>query len=337
MFPKNPESSEEWTTQALNIQGSLFERLCQYLILQKSSEWTFRSSKYPVEFPPSFNPISATQTKNSELDLWVTSQVPGLKIELLIECKKNNPEFVDWVFFPCEIVTRPQIRTIQYYSVVGTEEAVQSPPGWWAAKRQILSLEANFIIANDARETRGDYEALKRQLEQPNNQNNQKARRNFTKTANDSITSAAHQIALATQAIIYQEKTNNEARRMSQPVVPLRPPWRHVFLPMIVTTAHLSVCHVHPEDVDLATGEVPLEKVRYERHPFLFFNYALPPALQYQLDDSRVNYRSETEIEQMARLSILVVQSTAFPDILDHLVKMRKDDFDGWLLLPDFP
>src|SRR5258708_16329503 len=93
-----PRTEEEWRTHVLNIHGTPFEQICEYH-LRYASDWTFKSSRYPVEFPPSYSP-QVSQTKNSELDLWGSCFAPGLKIELLMECKKNNPQYTDWVFFP---------------------------------------------------------------------------------------------------------------------------------------------------------------------------------------------------------------------------------------------
>jgi len=93
MSQHNPATEQEWMTQVLNIHGTPFEHLCEHY-LRQAPDWAFRSSRYPVEFPPSYTP-QASLTKNGELDLWGSCLPPGLKIELLVECKKNNPDYTD--------------------------------------------------------------------------------------------------------------------------------------------------------------------------------------------------------------------------------------------------
>lgn len=84
-----PNTDEEFTVQALTIHGAFFERKCQAIITQ-AKDWTLREINYPVEY----------QGKASNLDIWAEKRVAGARLSFPIECKKNNPEFVDWVFFP---------------------------------------------------------------------------------------------------------------------------------------------------------------------------------------------------------------------------------------------
>jgi hypothetical protein len=92
---KEPKTQEEWTLHALNIHGIFFERLCQRLI-SESEGWTVRTTNYPVEFPPPNGPIRG---KESALDIRAERDWPEHRITILIECKKNNTEFVNWIFF----------------------------------------------------------------------------------------------------------------------------------------------------------------------------------------------------------------------------------------------
>jgi hypothetical protein len=151
MLQQFPNNEEQWMTHVLNIHGTPFEHLCQYH-LRQSPDWTFKSSRYPVEFPPSYTP-QVSQTKNSELDLWGTCNPPGLKIELLVECKKNNPDYTDWIFFPVRYPTLPSLLTLGYRSS-------REVGGYWAPYRQTLDLitPPSIAIADDGRETKGNYQ-----------------------------------------------------------------------------------------------------------------------------------------------------------------------------------
>ena len=318
LFPTN---DEEWMTHVLNIHGTMFERLCQHSI-QQSPNWALKCSRYPVEFPPSYTP-QVSQTKNSELDLWGICQCPGIKIELLVECKKNNSDYIDWVFFPTTPSMFPMIRTLKY------QRPSYNLTGPWQAERETLCLVTppSVPVADDGRETKGTYQARWQQL---HNGNGKQTPRDFTKTSNAAITEAAYQIALATQALLLQERRNNDALAQKNQPIPI---WRQVFLPLIVTTANLWTCQFPAEKVDSATGEIPFNEVVYQKHPYLFFTYALPPVLQYHPADNQLEYKSDEEWEQLARFPILVVQSAAFPDLLMHLSRMTRDD-NGRLTLP---
>jgi len=184
MSQQFPTTEEEWRTHVLNIHGTPFEQICEHH-LRHAPDWTFRSSRYPVEFPPSYSP-QVSQTKNSELDLWGNCFSSSLKIELLVECKKNNPEYTDWVFFPTTnpAPTFPSIRGVKY-----------SPPQTdpihpWTANSHILYLvpPTNIPITGDGREIKGDY--------QTRSQQNQNSGKQLIKTSNAAITEAAYQIAL---------------------------------------------------------------------------------------------------------------------------------------------
>jgi hypothetical protein len=329
-----PSSEEEWRTHVLNIHGTPFEHLCHDL-LQESPDWTVRSSRYPVEYPPSFIADMALQTKNSELDLWgtTTRQDFGIKIDLLVECKKNNPEYTDWVFFHPRTDLCPLIQTIQFYEprMHFRSGGVLPPSGLWSFRRKPLPLETNIITTDDGREIKEEYQI--KWLEAAQKKQHSLAK-NLMKTSNTAITDAAYQIALATQAILFQETTNWNDQQKRDPQ-PLRLPWRQVFLPVIVTTARLHTCYFSSTAVDVKTGNVSPDQVQYQEHPYLFFTYALPPALQYQPDDSRAKYRSDGDREQLARFPILVVQSAKFSDLLTYLTQLTKND-DERLMLPKF-
>jgi len=323
MSQNPPATDQEWMPHVLNIHGTPFEQLCEYH-LRRSSDWTFKNSRYPVEFPPSYTP-QVSQTKNSELDLWGLCRPPGLQVELLVECKKNNPEYTDWVFFPTTNLapTFPSIRALKY----GLAETHPTHP--WVVRSDILYLvpPPNIPITGDGRETKGNYQAKWEQSQK----NGKQLPKDFTKTSNAAITDAAYQIALATQALLHQERRNQEALAAGK-VHPM-PSWSHVFLPLIVTTANLWTCQFPAEKVNSITGEIPFSEVQYKTHPYLFYTYALPPILQFHPAEDRSEYRSDAKWEELARFSILVVQSAAFPDLLTHLSRMTKND-DGSLELP---
>jgi len=289
---QSPSTDEEWRTHVLNIHGTPFEHLCQYH-LRQSPDWIFKSSRYPVEFPPSYTPM-VSQTKNRELDLWGTCNLPGLRIELLIECKKNNPDYTDWVFFPAQYPMPPSLRTLEYTNIPQYRASPPTGGGYWESISKTLYLVTppNVAIADDGREIKGTY--------QPS-QSGKQPSRDFTKTSNAAISDAAYQVALATQALLHQERRNQEALAARQ-TYPM-PPWRHVFFPLVVTTANLWICRFPAEKVDMVTGEIPFSEVQYQQHPYLFFTYGLPPILQFHPGDYQLEYRNDERDRKSTRLN----------------------------------
>ena len=90
-----PNTQDEWTLHALNIHGVFFKRACVNLI-GSATNWRVISTNYPVEFPP---PNGPWRGKESSLDIWARRENETHVVDALIECKKANPEFVNWIFF----------------------------------------------------------------------------------------------------------------------------------------------------------------------------------------------------------------------------------------------
>src|SRR2546425_12038665 len=90
-----PVSDHDWTVHSINIHGVFFERWCQKVV-SETQGWSLDSTNYPVEFPSPNGPLRG---KESTLDIRASRVSGDHKLWLLIECKKNNPEFINWVFF----------------------------------------------------------------------------------------------------------------------------------------------------------------------------------------------------------------------------------------------
>lgn len=290
-----PNTDEEFTVQALTIHGAFFERKCQAIITQ-AKNWTLRGINYPVEY----------QGKASNLDIWAEKEEAGARLSFPIECKKNNPEFVDWVFFP-----RPAHSTFDLFvRGIGIEPQV-GQAGNWKISSLRLKMKYDLVVADEGRETKGNYQLIKN-------------RQDRTKTSNTAITDAATQVAIATQSILQQE--DQIVQRLSSAIQQSQrggfSPYASLLcFPTIVTTANLYTCEFKDEDIDLATGEIPWDKARLIKCPYLLFNYALPVALQPSPIVTDITYESYWDAAQnAARMPIFVVQSKALPTFLDRVV-----------------
>jgi hypothetical protein len=234
-MPITLQTQHDWTIHSINIHGLFFERWCQQAVAEAEG-WTLDAVNYPVEFPP---PNGPWRGKESALDIRASRGEPDNRLCLLIECKKNNPEFVDWVFFP-----KSRERATLHFNVSQVANTFREAPDQdWDTVTGISQSRSRFVIADEARETRGNYLELK------------KDSGNKTKTSNHAIQEAANQVSLAKQAVLHEDAQICKRLKNLSPHV--QPPWkRKLYFPAIVTTARLFVCEFDSTAVNPATGEI---------------------------------------------------------------------------------
>ena len=305
-----PISDDDWTIHSLNIHGVFLELWCEKTI-NNDPNWRVKSVHEAVEFPPPQGPVRG---KESHLDIRAERWTNYGLLTLLVECKKANPEFVNWIFFPSQ--STPKTNALIFSEIIITDIS-ESNAGWSGAP--ILRREfpfKNIPFTNEARETRGAYQAYKK---------NDK-----TRTANVAITDAAYQAALGTQSVLYdqikmvQEGSCSTSSR--------RPSWfQQMFLPVVLTTANIFTCESNPSDVDPKTGEIyPYDKAHLIPHDCLLFEYTLPRHLQllpeyFQNDDLLSRLIREMKIDALkkridpTRMYILVVNSGHFSAFLKEI------------------
>jgi len=93
---KYPHDHHSWTVHVLNIHGAVFERWVEHVFEKAGSSWHVVATQFPVEYPP---PRAFSRGFESTLDVWADYRVEKRWLSLLVECKKNDPRFIDWVFF----------------------------------------------------------------------------------------------------------------------------------------------------------------------------------------------------------------------------------------------
>jgi len=293
--PVFPVSDSDWTIHSLNIQGTFFERWCQEII--KKSNWDVVSSNYPVEYPPHNGPFAGEQ---STLDIYAKLAKKTIVLTLLVECKKNNPDFIDWVFFEHSNSNRPKHFT---GSLIANKLLDDTQNKWETTSMLSPMISLEWIPTSDAWETRGSYLEYKKG--------------DKTKTSNAAITQAAHQIALATKAIVNEELNNNIV--LSSRSVEAEKPYDHqIFIPTIVTTAKLYTCKFNSKDIDGANGEIPFSKVTLEEQPYLLYEYPLPVHF-HSVPLDKVGVIKTGNKDFGTRMDILVVNSSKFSEFLSKL------------------
>ena len=292
---QQPESEDEWIIHALNIHGLFLERWCKQVV-EDAPAWRCAATYEPVEFPPGGG-------KESNLDLRVVHDfneaIDGYSR------LKNNPEFIKWIFFPKTKTNgggrgpKTDITAVRQIQIENTPSRLR--PFFRMALKQILS---GLIIADEAREVRGDYVSYK----------DKGGSSNKTKTANNAITEASRQIALATQAIYRKAAEEIDISDSLQQKFP----WAHqIFLPIIVTTAKLFSCQFDPKDVGSMSGEILFDKANLEEQKVLLFEYPLPVHLQLLPTVAGAPISHDERL--YSRMDIMIVQSDYFPKLLQEL------------------
>lgn len=288
-----PVTQDEWTVHALNIHGVFFERQCAVAVAE-TTDWKVLATNYPVEYPPPSGPLRG---KESSLDIWARKDVDtNFVIDVMIECKKANPDFVNWAFFPRSNSAPP--TTFSFANAKNTPNPRGSGP--WTTELQLRNGTTPLDIASDAREVRGDY--LKHQGA------------NKTKTSNAAIQEAAYQVALTCRAVVSEESSLLGRARCS-PEHPA-PPWTEkAYIPIIVTTGELLLVNFSTKSTNLASGEVALNEATLTPVQSVVYEYALPKHLQYS-PAKPLEILKTGDTDTFSRMHILVVRAEGLSSFL---------------------
>jgi hypothetical protein len=295
-MPHSPTTQEDWTIHALNIHGVFFERRCANVVAETPG-WKVLTTNYPVEYPPPNGPFRG---KESSLDIWARrDNDPSAVVDVLIECKKANPDFVNWVFFPKH---ESSTSTPFCYVKSNNTQNIESFPKW-KPETVIQTGATTLSKTNDAREVRGDY--LKHQGN------------NKTKTSNAAIQEAAYQVALAYRAIVQEEQNLLEKACMSSEH-PEPPLLSKSYLPVIVTTANLYEVEFLPNSTSLVSGEIEFANTTLKPVQSALYEYALPKHLQFYPQNPLKTLKG-SDSDTFSRMHILVVHSETLSELLSNL------------------
>lgn len=297
----NPKTQEEWTLHSINIHGVFFERLCRDII-SNSNGWNVISTNYPVEFPSA---NGASRGKESALDIRAIKELRNQRVNLLIECKKNNPDFVNWVFFKKRATEFPESLVVSCI-----ERIFNIPPtSGWKVDTSIQNCTSSIPISDEAREVRSDYLNYKSG--------------NKTKTSNAAIQEAAYQVVLATQAIVSEDAEFSNALCKSNE--PNDPAWeKQFYFPIIVTSAKLFICDFQEKDIDVATGEISFDKANLIECNELVYEYSMPKHLQH-LPENIVDVLKSESINMFIHKHIIIVTSMYFEYFINNFLKETRE------------
>jgi hypothetical protein len=310
---QTPASDHDWTIHSLNVHGTFFQNKIAYIVYNHNpNRLHFLTTEYPVEFPPN------NRRDESRLDVlgFIPAQFSkNSGVYLIIECKKCNPDFVDWVFYPTiqnQLIGYDDsritvLRNCNVYINKQTGDISRAELG--LTNRMSFDLQ----ISGDCREARGSYDGV--------------AKDKKTKTSNASITDASYQVTLATHSIAMEQyKQNAESiKETGQQLFN-----NNIYVPIIVTTANLFMINYDLKDIDLSTGEIPLDKAILKPLERLFYEYPIPPHLQTNLDDKYLQPYDFIKKDFRVRRYILVVNAKHFEDALNWLISHEDAFLDSY-------
>ena len=92
----------------------------------------------------------------------------------------------------------------------------------------------------------------------------------------------------------------------------------------LTVSADIFACDFDPSDVDSATGEISYEKVTVKEVPYIYYEYPLPPHLQFPPDDLVYTLKTIGSLEFLVRKHILIVHSGKFTDFLGELATQAE-------------
>jgi len=305
---EKPSSIHDWTVHVLNIQGSIFERWVANAVRGARDEWKLVATQFAVEFPEPNGPIRG---RESVLDVRASFQrlepysPNAIRLNAFIECKKNNPDFIDWVFFEADASDTKAKRI--WIQEVRADVGTDALTNYQGAKVFIHPLESVGPVTDDGYETKGTYDV-------PTERKN-------TKTSTEAISNACHQVALATQGILAEEQRFMKMRaKLGSAKIPY---FSETFLPLIVTTANLKTVSFDPASVDPASGTVAFDAVSLKDAKWLSYLYPLPRHLQFAFEDTLTEIDNDS-LYRLAKLPIIIIQGSAFEEFLQDVVTLLQ-------------
>ncbi|MHB8089252.1 MAG: hypothetical protein ACYDH2_13500 [Anaerolineaceae bacterium] len=302
-----PTSDNDWKIHALNVHGGFFEQKIASIVNNcLPNQLYYISSEYPVE-------VSNEESRLDILGFLPSTWNPKNGIFFPIECKKHNPEFIDWIFYPT-VQNKIINPNYSYFSHIELYNS-QNEKGYSSKIGMTDKLFPDIPISGDCREVRGNYSNITNGIK--------------TKTANNSITEASYQVTLATHSLLNEHSKSNEKQINNNNGYLFG---KYIYIPIIVTTANLFLLDYQIADIETSSGEINIDKVKLETIDMLWYEYPIPPHLQVEIDlkmpNKSITVYNLRKFDYAVRRDILVVNSNKFENALKWLTRFDNLLFD---------
>lgn len=289
---------------ALNVEGIFFQKYCTHLI--KKSGWKVDNEEYPVTFP---KPSSGILGKDGRLDIRASKKVRQKKlnvvIDLLIECKKADPNLSSWIFFKSEKkLKHSYILNCKLKEKINKESKGHSK---WEIETFSRDFSKSFKLSkikvcNDGRELKSEF--------------TKKPQKNDTKTSTARIQNGACQVCHAFRSL-YADEIDFLREVLNKNNDPKDKTHIRIFIPIVVTTADLYVANFKAGDVKKIEGVIDYRKVKFSKSPQLLYEFPLPGHLQFSPME-KVNFPIKLR-ESFIKMPVIFVNIRALDKLLKKL------------------
>jgi len=313
------------TTNAINQSGFFLQTHVVYQL--KKQHWTVNTEmpvqlapfledplKNPIHFTrpsgPIFEPSNLIQSifaSQNKIELEETSiDVIGiasssddkLSFLLCIECKKLDPEYVDWIFF--DVKSKQPMNLIAKNIVSqGFVSLFKIPPT--TKKSNEIHVDLNKFNWDPFKHPHSNSSLAI---------SNEKLDKNTYKTKKSLVDNASRQIIKGMYGLIlnklqHQILTGDGYENFTE-----------IFVPIVVTTANLKICKANPEDIDPKTGYTTKEP-EYENVDSIIFECLPPKSVKFPHPE--FNSLSLEHRYALLKWHVLILSPNGFVKFLNDL------------------
>jgi hypothetical protein len=274
--------------QGLNLHGYGF----QFSVLQKAhdeaefgqSRWRFSVAELPVQ----------VQGAGTRIDFVLFRQaVPWSRTVMICECKRSNPKFSNWCFIRTRYTHKGQ-RGKTCPLIFETAILSSSKDLRVYANADSYAKDVYHVAMPISSRAKGDDKPVGQYRSQ--------------------IEDAATQVMRGLNG--YVEFLSTNLQLMNQPSAEQDAIVR--FLPVIFTTASLWTSDSDLATADLSNGEIDLSKGKFEKVPWLWFQYNVSPGLKHSREPLEKKKKVEELMQEEYIRSIAVVNPVGIEDFLEH-------------------
>jgi len=261
-----PKDIKDKITNALNVAGTFFPLTCAEAI--KKSGWNILDMEYPVAIKEGF-----TRNIDSRLDIWASYKVvEGEYLLAMVECKKNDPKYKTWVFFP-KYTKLENLPLFQFNTITcKLKEGRETPQS---------SADINITTRLDCRHFPdiGYHRRINPNDPLPETYYECREVKDNWQSTGKNIYDACSQVAIALHSLMKEQSSKYLCAFFEKNKKILR---FQTFIPIVITTANLLTCKFDIKDINLEKGEVPPEKVTYKPMNWVAYEFPLSSHLWAQ-------------------------------------------------------
>jgi hypothetical protein len=292
------ELDESEKTEAAEIQKSFQRELnlhgygFQFSVLQRAqneaefgqSRWRFSVAEFPVQ----------VQGAGTRIDFVLFRQpAPWSRTVMIAECKRATRKFSNWCFIRTRYTHKGQ-RGRGSPLILETAILSQSDDLRVYANTDSYSTDVYHVAMPITSRAKGDDKPVGQYRSQ--------------------IEEAATQVLRGVNG--YVEFLSANPQLMSDPTGQQDAIVR--FLPVVFTTASLWVSDSDLATAELSNGEIDLSKGKFDRVPWLWFQYNVSPGLKHSRQPLEKKEKVEDLMQEEYIRSIAVVNPVGISDFLEH-------------------